>query len=71
LQPPKPKATPVLAFVKRQRLPRASAQQEQTQNTTTLPSPKRVSVKVSRQKTRVTEIKTPMKNGHPHQGEAA
>jgi len=60
-----------LALVKSQRLPRASAQQEQTQNTIALPSPKRVSVKVSRQKTSVTEIKTPMKNGHPHQGQTA
>jgi hypothetical protein len=57
--------------VKRQRLPRASAQQEQAQNTTALPSPKRVSVKVSRQKARVTQIKTPMKNDHPHQSQTA
>jgi hypothetical protein len=60
-----------LALVKSQRLPRSSAQQEQAQNTTALPSPQQISVKVSRQKASVTEIKTPMKNGHPHQGEAA
>jgi hypothetical protein len=60
-----------LALVKSQRLPGASAQQEQAQNTTALPSPKRVSVKVRRQQARVAEIKTPMKNGHPHQGQTA
>jgi hypothetical protein len=60
-----------LALVKRQRLPRASAQQEQAQNRTALPSPQRISVKVSRKKASVAEIKTPMKNDHPHQSQTA